>query len=71
MDFDVPTIEILALQLRMCLEPFSLTSLAANKKLFEEQRKRFHKHWHPKDIIEDLAKLPIRNPQALPCTMPR
>ena len=34
MGFDVPTIEVLALQLRMCLELASLASLAANKKLF-------------------------------------
>jgi hypothetical protein len=66
MGFDVPTIEVLALQVRMCLELVSLASLAANKKLFEQQRKRFHKHWHPKDIIRELAEM---NPNFYPCPL--
>jgi hypothetical protein len=41
----------------MILELIALASLAANKPLFEENRKKFHKHWNPSDILRDIEAL--------------
>lgn len=50
-------IESIYLQIRMILELIALASLAANKPLFEENRRKFHKHWNPSDILRDIEAL--------------
>jgi hypothetical protein len=50
-------IESIYLQIRMILELIALASLAANKPLFEENQKKFHKHWDPSDILKDIEAL--------------
>lgn len=50
-------VESIYLQIRMILELIALASLAANKPLFEEIRKKFHKHWNPSDILKDIEAL--------------
>jgi hypothetical protein len=50
-------VESIYLQIRMILELVALASLAANKSLFEENQKKFHKHWNPSDILKDIEAL--------------
>ena len=50
-------VESTYLQIRMVLELIALASLAANKPLFEENQKKFHKHWNPADILRDIETL--------------
>jgi hypothetical protein len=50
-------VESIYLQIRMILELIALASLAANKPLFEENRKKFHNHWNPSDILKDIEAL--------------
>lgn len=50
-------IETMALQIRMILELIALASLSANKSLFEENAKKFNKHWHPGDILKDIESI--------------
>lgn len=50
-------IESMVLQVRMITELIALATLAANKGLFEETKKKFDKHWHPDKIIKDIIKL--------------
>ena len=56
-------IESMVLQVRMITELVALASLAANKPLFEEQRQKFEKHWHPNKILKDVERL---NPKFYP-----
>jgi hypothetical protein len=51
------------LQVRMITELIALASIAANRNLFEEQRQKFEKHWHPERILKDVEKL---NPNFYP-----
>ena len=60
-------IESAVLQVRMILELIALASLSLNKAAFEENRKKFEKHWHPKDILNDLKK---KNPNFYPLPKP-
>lgn len=57
-------VESMVLQVRMITELIALATLAANKKLFELSSRRFADHWHPKDILKDVARL---NPNFYPC----
>jgi tricorn protease-like protein len=41
----------------------TLASLAANKPLFDENKKKFKKHWHPSKILKDVER---RNPDFYP-----
>ena len=58
-----PHVESMVLQIRMITELVALASLAANKSIFEENKKKFEKHWHPKDILKDVESL---NPNFYP-----
>ena len=55
--YHITRIESIYLQIRMILELIALASLAANKSLFEENRRKFHKHWNPADILRDIEAL--------------
>src|SRR5690606_17029515 len=44
-------------------ELIALASIAANRKLFEEQKGKFEKHWHPDRILKDVERL---NPNFYP-----
>jgi hypothetical protein len=50
-------IETMALQIRMILELIALASLSANKSIFEENAKKFNKHWHPGEILKDIENI--------------
>jgi hypothetical protein len=50
-------VESIYLQIRMILELIALASLAANRSLFEENQRKFHKHWNPSDILKDIQAL--------------
>jgi len=50
-------VESIYLQIRMILELIALASIAANKTIFEENQKKFHKHWNPSDILKDIEKI--------------
>lgn len=56
-------IESMVLQVRMITELIALASLAANKKLFELNKSKFEKHWHPDKILKDIE---ILNPNFYP-----
>jgi hypothetical protein len=56
-------VESIYLQIRMILELIALASIAANKAIFEENQKKFHKHWNPSDILRDIEKV---NPNYYP-----
>ena len=56
-------IESMVLQVRMITELVALASLAAHKSIFEENKKKFEKHWHPKEILKDVESL---NPNFYP-----
>ena len=56
-------VELIVLQVRMITELVALASLSANKPLFEQNRKKFEKHWHPKKILKDVESL---NPNFYP-----
>ena len=47
----------------MILELIALASIAANKKIFKENQKKFHKHWNPSAILKDIEKI---NPNYYP-----
>lgn len=61
--FDVPTVEVMALQFRMIFELVALASLSAHARLFEEQQIKFEKKWNPGDILKDIKKI---NPNFYP-----
>lgn len=56
-------VESMVLQVRMITELVALASLAANKSIFERNRKKFKKHWHPDKILKDVESL---NPNFYP-----
>ena len=56
-------VESMVLQVRMITELVALASLAANKSIFEENKKKFEKHWQPKEILKDVEGL---NPDFFP-----
>lgn len=56
-------VESIYLQIRMILELIALASIAANKKIFEANQKKFHKHWNPSAILKDIEKI---NPNYYP-----
>ena len=56
-------VESMVLQVRMITELVALASLAANKSIFEEHKKKFENHWHPKAILKDVESL---NPNFYP-----
>ena len=59
-------IESIYLQIRMILELIALASIAANKSIFEESKKKFHKHWNPANILRDIEKInPNYYPEAI------
>ena len=61
--YEATHIESMVLQVRMITELVALASLAANKSIFEENRKKFENHWHPKKILKDVESL---NPNFYP-----
>lgn len=60
-------VESMVLQVRMITELVALASLAANRPIFEENKKKFEKHWHPKEILKDVESL---NPNFYPLPLP-
>ena len=56
-------VESMVLQVRMITELIALASLAANKEIFEENQRKFEKHWHPSKILKDVEGL---NPSFYP-----
>jgi hypothetical protein len=56
-------VESMVLQVRMITELIALASLAANKEIFEDNQRKFEKHWNPAKIIKDLKAL---NPRFYP-----
>jgi hypothetical protein len=56
-------VESTVLQVRMITELVALASLAANKSIFEENRRKFDKHWDPVKILKDVERL---NPEFYP-----
>lgn len=63
MIYEPTQIESIVLQIRMITELVALASLAANKPIFEENKKKFDKHWHPNKILKDVEDL---NPDFYP-----
>lgn len=61
--YQATQLESMILQVRMVTELIALSSLAANKTLFEKNRLKFEKHWHPKEILKDIGAL---NPDFYP-----
>jgi hypothetical protein len=61
--YEVTQVETMILQVRMITELIALASLAANKTIFEQNQKKFEKHWHPSKILKDIGKL---NPNFYP-----
>lgn len=61
--FRATNVESIYLQIRMILELIALASLAANKSIFEENQKKFHKHFKPGIILSDIEKI---NPNYYP-----
>ena len=41
----------------MITELIALASLAANKPIFEQNKTKFEKHWHPKEILQDIERI--------------
>ena len=56
-------VEFMVLQVRMITELVALASLSANRVLFEQNKKKFEKHWHPDKILKDVESL---NPNFYP-----
>lgn len=50
-------VESIVLQVRMITELIALASLAANKPIFEENQRKFEKHWDPVRILKDVKAL--------------
>jgi hypothetical protein len=61
--YKATNVESIYLQIRMIIELIALASLAANKAIFEENQKKFHKHWNPSAILKDIEKI---NPNYYP-----
>ena len=56
-------VEFMVLQVRMITELVALASLSANRALFEQNKKKFEKHWRPDKILKDVESL---NPNFIP-----
>jgi hypothetical protein len=56
-------VESMVLQVRMIIELVALASLAANKEIFEDAKRKFEKHWCPDKILKDVERL---NPNFYP-----
>ena len=56
-------VESMVLQVRMITELVALASLSAYKSIFEKNRNKFEKQWHPKAILKDVERL---NPNFYP-----
>jgi len=56
-------IESMVLQVRMITELIALGTLAANRPIFEENQRKFEKHWDPVKVLKDVEKL---NPNFYP-----
>jgi len=63
LNYRIPHVESMVLQLRMVLELISLGSLAANKEIFETYMKKFDSHWRLSTILKDLERI---NPNFFP-----
>ncbi|WP_311567421.1 hypothetical protein [Photobacterium arenosum] len=50
-------VETLLLQVRMVLELVALSTLAANREVFEANQKKFRNSWRVSNIIKDVEKL--------------
>ena len=50
-------VESMVLQVRMITELVALASLAANKSLFEKNKKKFEKHWQPAKNTQGCRKV--------------
>lgn len=61
--YKVTHVESMVLQVRMITELVALASLSANKLIFEKNRVKFKKKWHPKEILNDVESL---NPNFYP-----
>ncbi len=61
--YEVTHIETMVLQVRMITELIALASLAANRAIFENQQRKFEKHWDPVQILKDVERL---NPNFYP-----
>jgi hypothetical protein len=61
--YKATNVESIYLQIRMILELIALSSIAANKTIFEENQKKFNKHWNPSDILKDIEMV---NPNYYP-----
>ena len=61
--YKAPHVESMVLQVRMITELVALASLSANKSIFEKNRIKFEKQWHPKEILRDVENL---NPDFFP-----
>ncbi len=59
-------IESMVLQVRIITELIALASLTANKKLFQVNKLKFEKHWHPAKILKDIEAL---NPNFYPISI--
>jgi len=55
--FHATHVETMVLQLRMILELIALSSLAANREIFKNNRKKFEDHWRVSKIIKDVEGL--------------
>ena len=61
--YEATQVESMVLQVRKIIELIVLASLSVNKSIFEQNRKKFENHWHPKRIIRDIESL---NPDFCP-----
>jgi len=56
-------VESMVLQVRMITELIALASLAANRAIFEDNQRKFEKHWDAVRILKDVEEL---NPNFYP-----
>jgi len=61
--FPATNVEFLCLQIRKILELIALASIAANKKEYATQHKKFADQWNAKRILNDMEKI---NPSFYP-----
>ena len=61
--FQQTTAESICLQVRKILELIALSSLVANKEVYSQARKNFHKDWRAQYILNDIERL---NPEFYP-----
>jgi hypothetical protein len=61
--YETTHVETMVLQVRMITELIALGSLAAHRGIFEEQQRKFDKHWDPVKILKDVERI---NPDFYP-----